>query len=152
MERRAWIYPIIVLAILGLSLACVYASEGKIETSSKVFKLKAQTYATPGTIGFKGTEIALQHLKEATGGRLDIKLYGGGAIVGLTEMIDAMGKGIIDCGINPTTFFAGKDPAFACLMTFGRIQLKQKCGSTISAEGNWLRNCTRSTMLSISVM
>jgi len=40
----------------------------------KVYKWRAQTYAVPGSVGYKALDIALKNLKEATAGRLDIKL------------------------------------------------------------------------------
>ncbi len=86
-------------------------------SADKVYKWRAQTYAVPGSVGFKAAEEALQSLKAATGGRLDIKLFGVGTLVGAFDQLDAIGKGIFECGFNAPAYYAGKDPAFAALFS-----------------------------------
>jgi TRAP-type mannitol/chloroaromatic compound transport system substrate-binding protein len=79
----------------------------------QTFKWRAQTYAVPGTVGFKSQEIALQHLKEATAGRLEVKLHGTGVLVGAFESLEACGKGVFEAVHHPDAFAAGLDPGFA---------------------------------------
>ena len=83
----------------------------------KVYKWRAQTYAVPGSVGYKALEIALENLKEATGGRIDIKLYGVGTLVGPFDQLDAVGKGIFECAFNAGAYYAGKDAAFAAFFS-----------------------------------
>lgn len=94
-------------AVLTLSLA------GPVAAADKIFKWRMQTYASPGTPGFKSQKLALDQLKQATGGRLDIKLHGGGTLVGYRDMLEGIGKGNFEMGHNVDAFFAGKDPGFA---------------------------------------
>jgi len=79
----------------------------------KTFKWRAQTYAVPGTVGYKSQEIALQHLKEATGGRLDVKLHGTGVLVGAFESLEACGKGVFEAVHHPDAFATKLDAGFA---------------------------------------
>lgn len=95
------------LVSLGLIMA-VGAAAG-----DKTFKWRMQTYASPGTPGFQSQKIALDNLRKATGGRLDIKLHGGGTLVGYRDMLEAVAKGNFEMGHNVDAFFAGKDPGFA---------------------------------------
>jgi TRAP-type mannitol/chloroaromatic compound transport system substrate-binding protein len=105
------------LTIGFLVITLVLAVSITSSAADKVFKWRAQTYAVPGSVGFKAAEQALNSLKEATGGRLDIKLYGTGTLVGAFEQIDAMGKGIFEAGFNAPAYYAGKDAAFAALFS-----------------------------------
>ncbi len=86
---------------------------GPVQAEQKTFKWRMQTYASPGTPGFESQKITLDNLKKATGGRLNIKLYGGGTLVGYRDMLEAEGKGNFEMGHNVDAFFAGKDPGFA---------------------------------------
>lgn len=86
---------------------------GSVSAAEKTFKWRMQTYASSGTPGFQSQKIALEHLKKATDGRLDVTLYGVGTLVGLSEMLEAIGKRNFEVGHNVDAFFAGKDPGFA---------------------------------------
>ena len=86
---------------------------GSVSAQEKTFKWRMQTYASSGTPGFQSQKIALDHLKKATNGRLDVTLYGVGTLVGLSEMLEAIGKRNFEVGHNVDAFFAGKDPGFA---------------------------------------
>ena len=110
MKAGKWIAGFMVVAVaLGISMSAYSAGE--------VFKWRAQTYAVPGSVGFRSAEIALNSLKEATGGRLNITLYGTGTLVGAFEQLDAMSKGIFEAGFNAPAFYAGKDAAFPALFS-----------------------------------
>ena len=100
---------LMVVALVGLGLII---STGAV-AADKTFKWRMQTYASPGTPGYKSQKIALDNLRKATGGRLNIKLHGGGTLVGYRDMLEAIGKGNFELGHNVDAFFAGKDPGFA---------------------------------------
>ena len=65
------------------------------------------------------TTIAFQEmadaLREATDGEVDIEVLPGGAVVGVTETLDAIENGLLDGEYTAPSYFAGKDPAFAVL-------------------------------------
>jgi TRAP-type mannitol/chloroaromatic compound transport system substrate-binding protein len=106
---------LLALVIVPLPFSGAYAQSSKMEVSKKVFNWKIQTWAAPGTLSYKGAEVGVNALREASGGRLDFKLYGGGQLVGMFEMFDAVSKGLIEAAIMPTAAAAGKDQAFSVL-------------------------------------
>ncbi len=110
MRRRLTACAILAAMVLAFTVVSVSAKE-------KVYKWRAQTYAVPGSVGYKAAETALANLKKATDGRLDIKLYGVGSLVGAADQLDAMSSGIFECGFNAPAYYAGKDPAFAALFS-----------------------------------
>jgi len=106
------------LALLALPLAACAPEEVTPQPApppEKVFKWRAQTYAVSGTVGFETTKAALDHLREMTNGRLDITLYPIGALVGYSEMLEALGEGVYEVGFNASAFFSGYDPAFTVI-------------------------------------
>jgi len=106
------------LTVVALILVFSMASYG---ASDKVFKWRAQTYAVPGSVGFRAADAAFKSLKEATGGRLDITLYGAGTLVGAFEQIDALNKGIFEVGHNAPAYYAGKDAAFSAIFSLAGV-------------------------------
>lgn len=113
MKGKKLIGFILVAMIWMFSVSPVYAGSSK----QTVYKWKAQTYAVPGSVGYKALAKSLKNLKAATGGRLDIKLYGVGTLVGPVDQLDAVGKGMFECSFNAGAYYAGKDPAFAAFFS-----------------------------------
>ncbi|MBI9091049.1 MAG: TRAP transporter substrate-binding protein DctP [Desulfobacterium sp.] len=105
-----------IVSVVSLVVICCSYSTGAL-AKEKVYKWRAQTYAVPGSVGYKALDIALKDLKAATNGRLDVTLYGVGSLVGAFEQLDAIGMGIFECGFNAPAYYAGKDPAFAALFS-----------------------------------
>jgi TRAP-type mannitol/chloroaromatic compound transport system substrate-binding protein len=93
----------------------------QVSAAEKVFKWRAQGYAQPGSLSFRDTEKVFDDLRKATNGRLDIRLYGAGALVGPFEAIDAIGKGIFEVGLNAPGYYSGKDPAFAAIYSLAGV-------------------------------
>jgi TRAP-type mannitol/chloroaromatic compound transport system substrate-binding protein len=114
MSRSSYRWGLIVVVV---AFAAALLAMGPSDAAGKVFKWRAQTYAVPGTVGFKTQEMALAHLKAATGGRLDVKLYGSGVLVGAFDQLEACGKGIFEMVHNPDAFAAGLDPGFAAIFS-----------------------------------
>jgi len=101
---------ILIAGLSGFIVASGYAAD-------EVFNWRAQTYAVPGSVGFKAADAALNDLKKLTNGRIDIKLYGVGTLVGAFDQLDGQTKGIFECGFNAPAYYAGKDAAFASLFS-----------------------------------
>lgn len=107
MKSKTLVSVIVLAAVLfGMGILKGHAQQ-------KVFKWRAQTYAVPGTVGYKSQEIALQHLREATGGRLDVKLHGTGVLVGAFESLEACGKGLFEAVHHPDAYATRLDAGFA---------------------------------------
>ena len=110
--RKSIVVPV-VLVVFTLMLSMSIT----VHAAEKVYKWRAQTYAVPGSVGYKALEQAIEDLKASTGGRIDIKLFGVGTLVGAFDQLDAIGKGIFECGFNAPAYYAGKDPAFAAFFS-----------------------------------
>ncbi|MCS6878432.1 MAG: TRAP transporter substrate-binding protein [Geminicoccaceae bacterium] len=63
----------------------------------------------------RATERWAQDVARMTGGRLRIEVLPGGAVVPPTDLIDAVGQGILDGMATSSVYFTGRDPAFALL-------------------------------------
>lgn len=118
MQRKRFVTIVSAAAIIVLAVACFSAPN---VAAKDVFNWRAQTYAVPGSVGYKALETALEDLKAMTDGRIDIKLYGVGSLVGPFDQLDAVGKGIFECGFNAPAYYAGKDPAFAALFSLMNV-------------------------------
>ncbi len=94
------------------------AEDTKKDTKSasqpaKVYQLKCNMVLGPGTGIWKaGTEWA-KRVKEASNGQLDISLHTPGSLIGTTEALEALGKGVIQLNFSTGEYWAGKDPAYA---------------------------------------
>jgi len=66
-------------------------------------------------------ELYAKWMKEATGGRVDIKVYGAGELVPALEAFDAVSSGTADMGSGASYYWAGKSAAaqFFAAVPFG---------------------------------
>ena len=106
-SRSALLYPLLALATLFL----VWGNSAT--AADKVFKWKLQSFAGPTTNEFLVVKNAMEHLKKATNGRLDVTVYGPKTFVGFREMLEALGKRVYEVGQNATGFFSNLDPAYS---------------------------------------
>ena len=89
---------------------------GFMTSTSNAKTLKCQT-----VINAKGDEArmlkrTLQNVTDLTGGSLKFELMPAGTVVGVKETLDAIDKGLIDCGFAWTHYWSGEHPA---AMLFG---------------------------------
>ena len=85
-------------------------------TTSNAKTLKCQT-----VISAKADEVVMlkdfaQDVTDLTGGSLEFEILPAGAVVGVKETLDAVDKGLIDCGFAWTHYWSGEHPA---AMLFG---------------------------------
>jgi len=75
-------------------------------------------------------------LKEATGGRVNIKVYGAGELVPALEAFDTVSSGTADMGSGASYYWAGKSPAaqFFAAVPFG-MNAQQVTAWMIGGEG-----------------
>lgn len=69
----------------------------------------------------EGAERFAQWVKDMSGGRLAIHVYGGGELVPPLQAFDAVSMGTADCAHSASYYWAGKAPAtqFFCAVPFG---------------------------------
>lgn len=80
-----------------------------------MFKWRAQSLYTPGTVAYKGNEQVTARIKALSGGRLDIQMFPAGALVTSGEIFNALGKGTFEVGMEAATFASGIDAGLAAL-------------------------------------
>ncbi|MDN3648675.1 TRAP transporter substrate-binding protein [Reinekea marina] len=97
---------IVTLVAAGLMSSTVFSAD---------FKFKFQSSDPAGVKNFELQQDWADRVEKMSGGRIDIDLLPTGAVVKHTETMDAMKLGILDGHITSTSYFAGKDPAFALL-------------------------------------
>lgn len=88
-------------------------SEQSVNQSAKVFKLKCNVVLGPGTGIWKSAEEWVDRVKEVSNGQLDITLYTPGSLIGATDGLEALGKGVIDLNYSTAEYWAGKDTAYS---------------------------------------
>ena len=100
----------IITLFLGIAVLIGFSVAANAKT------LKCQT-----VVGSKSDEVVM--LKEfgktvtaLTGGSIDFEILPGGTVVGMKETLDAVDKGLIDCGFAWTHYWSGEHPA---AMLFG---------------------------------
>ncbi len=69
----------------------------------------------------ESAELFAKWMKEATGGRVNIKVYGAGELVPALEAFDSVSSGTADMGSGASYYWAGKSPAaqFFAAVPFG---------------------------------
>lgn len=113
--------PLVLRACLGKPQAQSELSGPGI-ISGRKYQWKMVTTWPPGfpVIG-DACQLFADVVKAMSGGRMEIKVYGGGELVPALETFDAVGKGIAEVGSGSGYYWAGKVPAaqFFSAVPFG---------------------------------
>ena len=108
-------------ALLGLS-ACAPVEESAVTNASganaKVYQWKMITTWPKNLPGLGAApERLAERLRIMSNGRLDIKVYGAGELVGALEVFDAVSQGTAQMGHGAAYYWRGKNPAAAMFAT-----------------------------------
>ncbi len=142
MKRKEFIRNT-VLATVGATgvLACNNSQQEEVNApnviSNKKYSWKMVTTWPPNfpVLG-EAANLFAQWMNEVTGGRVEIKVYGGGELVPALESFGAVSSGIIEFGCGAPYYWAGKAPAsqFFCAVPFG-MNAQQITAWMIGGEG-----------------
>ncbi len=112
--------PVIIRALTGNSIAQNNSSANII--SDKKYRWKMVTTWPPGfpVIG-EACQLFADKVKEMSGGRMEIRVFGGGELVPALETFDAVASGTAEVGNGAAYYWAGKSPAaqFFASVPFG---------------------------------
>ena len=119
----------------GLALAAGVAGCGsKTQEQSTDAGRSAETFewscVTSWPPKYPGMGMGVEHLaariEAASGGRLKIKVYGGGELVPAFEVFDAVSRGTVEMGHDASYYHKGKVPAaqYFCTIPFGMNYLE----------------------------
>src|SRR5690606_5394720 len=84
-------------------------------SAQQTYDLKFQSSDNAGTAAFQVQQEWANHLAEMTDGRIRVEMLPVGSIVEYNETLDAVGAGILDGHITDSSYFTGKDAAFALI-------------------------------------
>ncbi len=112
--------PVAIRALTGSSLAQNNASANII--TDRKYRWKMVTTWPPGfpVIG-EACQLFADTVKAMSGGRMEIRVYGGGELVPALEVFDAVSGGTAEIGNGAAYYWAGKSPAaqFFASVPFG---------------------------------
>ena len=103
--------------VLAFLVGCTPSSEdgegvAPVNSSGQVFRWKMITTWPKNLPGLGvGPERLADHLRIMSNGRLDIKVYGAGELVGGMEVFDAVSQGTAEMGHGAAYYWRGKIPA-----------------------------------------
>lgn len=79
---------------------------------AEVIKWKMQTHLPPEHSQYAAMTRMVNKIKLASGGRLEIELFPGGALIPVTEMFDGISKGVIQYSRAWPGYYSGLEPSF----------------------------------------
>lgn len=94
--------------ILSVTLCC---GLNPVWAKDKVYKWKMQVVWPEATMYSENTRQMVKRIKEASNGRLDIKLFYANQLVGTKEQFNSLSMGVMQMHIWPTVYGTGKIPA-----------------------------------------
>lgn len=83
--------------------------------STETYKWKMQSSESSSSTFFKLESAWVEDVKKMTGGRIQIELLSQGAVVPVTNVLDATQAGILQLYSADPSYFAGKNPVFAMM-------------------------------------
>ncbi len=128
--------PVVIRALTGNSIAQSGSSASII--TDKKYRWKMVTTWPPGfpVIG-ETCQLFADIVQAMSGGRMEIRVFGGGELVPALETFDAVSNGTAEVGNGAAYYWAGKSPAtqFFASVPFGMNA--QQVTSWILAGGGW---------------
>jgi TRAP-type mannitol/chloroaromatic compound transport system substrate-binding protein len=97
--------------LTGASLAAIASLPTKAHAQKAEFRFRMQSFLGPGTIEWE--QLVPRYVKrvnEMSNGRIQIQAFPPGALVPTFEMLDAVGKGVVEIGYGAQVYWRGKIP------------------------------------------
>ncbi|WP_305043143.1 TRAP transporter substrate-binding protein [Geoalkalibacter sp.] len=122
---RMWVSMLLVLMLVGAPQAFAQKREKfgvdkrheetkrlKVETSDKTFRWKMIMPWAKGMLFYDIAQHFADSVRLASGGRLEIRLFSAGELVGANEVFDAISKGSAEIAHSSPLYWKGKNEAF----------------------------------------
>lgn len=100
--------PVIAVFAVVLLLADWH---GLSAAQAQVLRMRIQTSVPSAATQFEGVQKFADRVQKMSGGRVKIDVLPLGAVVGLTEILEAVDKGVVEAGYAWTHVWSGKHPA-----------------------------------------
>ncbi len=97
--------------LTGASLAAIASLPTKAHAQKAEFRFRLQSFLGPGTVEWE--QLLPRYIKrvsEMSNGRIQIQAFPPGALVPTFEMLDAVGKGVVEIGYGAQPYWRGKIP------------------------------------------
>lgn len=97
--------------LTGASLAAVAGLPTQAKAQTPEFRFRMQSFLGPGTMEWE--QLIPRYIKrvnEMSNGRIQIQAFPPGALVPTFEMLDAVGKGVVEIGYGAQPYWRGKIP------------------------------------------
>ncbi|MGQ9694260.1 MAG: TRAP transporter substrate-binding protein [Thermodesulfobacteriota bacterium] len=109
------------IIVLLATFFIVFSIISSALAAEKIFKWRLQSSHDPGTERYPIFKKWLEHVKIASGGRLDITLFPPGGIVKPFDSFEAVSKGVMEAHQSYPAYWRGIDPAMSlfCNVPFG---------------------------------
>jgi TRAP-type C4-dicarboxylate transport system substrate-binding protein len=91
----------------ALTAACLLAPSGAADAQAKARELKLALQTNPGTAQYDGMEKFAELVKQKSGGKLGVKIFGGGALGGDLQVVSSMQGGTIDMSLMNASLLNG---------------------------------------------
>lgn len=105
MEKR-------VVAVVGAGLVAASSLLGWTErAAAQVLRMRIQSSVPTSATQFEGLQKFAERLAKMSNGRLKVEPFPVGAIVGLSEILDAVDSGVVEAGYAWAHAWSGKHPA-----------------------------------------
>ena len=115
---RQWVGLGLILGLLGCGAEPAGSVDPGQQAETKVYRWKLITTWPKNLPGLGvAPERLAEHLRKMSNGRLDIKVYGAGELVGAFEIFDAVSQGTAEMGHGAAYYWRGKLPAAAMFAT-----------------------------------
>lgn len=98
-----------------MTAAALVGAFATTATAQESYDLTFQSSDPSGSEAYKVQETWAKRLTEMSDGQIKAEMVPAGAIVEYNETLDAIGAGILDGHVTDSSYFTGKDPAFALI-------------------------------------
>ncbi|AWK88765.1 TRAP transporter substrate-binding protein [Azospirillum thermophilum] len=104
-------------AAAAASLVAMAALSGPAmaQGKGKTYELRFQSSDTSGALAFQIARDWAERVGKMSGGRIRIEMMPVGSVVEYSETLEAVGAGILQGHVTDSSYFTGKDPAFALI-------------------------------------
>ncbi len=101
--------------LVGIAVAALVAPLGAVHAQAKPRELKLALQTNPGTAQFDGMEKFAELVKQKSGGKMTVKIFGGGALGGDLQVVSSLQGGTVEMSLMNASLLNGLVKEFSVL-------------------------------------
>ena len=121
--------------LVALMLTLVASLLSSAAVAQEKLRMRIQAAVPSGAMSFEMLERFGKRLETMSGGRLQVQVYGAGAIVPSPRILDSVDRGVLEAGFAWPQYWAGKHPAAAL---FSNTPIWPMAGLDAMAHFAWM--------------